>query len=123
MTTRELLGFYYRGLAAKSNWEPVIADDFQFVGGDMTKTAPVTGKAAYIAIIQRFSRLFAAVWVREMIVEGDRALVRASYDFTFPNGKIIKGDVAEIWTARNGKLTSLTIFFDTATFLANTQPG
>ncbi len=123
MTTREMLEFYYQGLNARSNWEPVIADDFRFVGGDMTKTAPVTGKAAYVAIIQRFSRLFAAVRAKEMIVEGDRAFVRASYDFTFPNGKTIKGEVAEIWTGRNGKLTSLTIFFDTATFLTNTQPG
>jgi hypothetical protein len=44
MTTRELLETYYKGLAKKRGWETVIADDFKFIGGDMTKTTPVVGK-------------------------------------------------------------------------------
>ncbi len=104
MTTNELLETYYKGLQQKKGWESVISDDFKFVGGDMTKTDPVLGKSA-----------------KEMIVEGDRAFVRANYDYVFPNGRSMSGDVAELWRVRDGKLDSLTIFFDTGTFQANVR--
>jgi ketosteroid isomerase-like protein len=116
MTTKELLEKYYKGFAQKEGWDSVISDDFKFVGGDMTKTTPITGKSAYIEVIKRFSRLFTNMRVKEMIIEGDRACVIANYDYTFPNGKNISGDVAEIWKTKDGKLDALTIFFDTHTF-------
>ena len=119
MKTKELLEAYYHGFAQKSGWESVIADDFKFVGGDMTKNTPIVGKLAYVEVIKRFARLFTSMRVKEMIVEGDRAYVCGNYDYLFPNGKSINGDVAEIWTVKDGKLAALTIFFDTATFLAN----
>lgn len=117
---RSLLEIYYRGFARKEGWENVIAEDFSFRGGDMTRTEPVTGKASYIEVINRFSRVFTAMRVKEMIAEGDKACVIGNYDYRFPNGTAMNGDVAEIWTAKNGKLTSLTIFFDTLAFDRNT---
>lgn len=54
--------------------------------------------------------------VKEMILEDDLACVIANYDYEFPNGRNINGDVAEIWKVKDGKLDSLTIFFDTHTF-------
>ena len=39
-STKELLDIYYKGFAEKANWESVIADDFQYVGGDMTNKEP-----------------------------------------------------------------------------------
>jgi ketosteroid isomerase-like protein len=116
MTTKELLDIYYNGFAKKRGWEDVIADDFKFVGGDMTKTTPLIGKSAYIEVIKRFSKLFKNMRVKEMIIDGDSACVIGNYDYEFPGGKNINGDVAEIWKIRNGKLESLTIFFDTLTF-------
>jgi ketosteroid isomerase-like protein len=121
MTTKELLETYYKGFAQKSNWDSVLSDDFTFTGGDMTQTKPVAGKAAYIEVINRFSRLFTNMRVKQMIIENDRACVIGNYDYLFPNGKKINGDVAEIWTVKNGKLDSLTIFFDTLTFSVNTK--
>ncbi|MBI1820578.1 MAG: nuclear transport factor 2 family protein [Nitrospirae bacterium] len=121
MTTKELLEAYYDGLAQKSGWESVISDDFKFVGGDMTKTTPIVGKSAYIEVIKRFSRLFKTMRVKEMIVEDDRACVLASYDYIFPNGTRINGDVAEFWKVKDGKLHALTIFFDTYTFSVLTK--
>lgn len=118
--TKQLLDTYYQGFARKEGWEPVIADDFTFTGGDMTKNAPVKGKAAYIEVIKRFSRAFQSMRVKEMIVEGDNACVIGNYDFIFPNGARVNGDVAEIWKAENGKLVSLSIWFDTLTFDKNT---
>ncbi len=84
MTTKELLETYYKGFAEKQGWEPVISDDFKFVGGDMTKTEPIIGKQAYIDIIKRFSGLFQNMRVKEMIIDGDHACVIENYDMYFP---------------------------------------
>ena len=58
MTIRELLSTYYKGFATKESWDSVIAEDFEFVGGDMTNSTPIVGKQAYAQIIERFARLF-----------------------------------------------------------------
>lgn len=118
-STKQLLETYYRGFAQKEGWESVISDDFKYTGGDMTKTTPAIGKAAYIEVIKRFSRVFQSMHVKEMIVDGEKASVIGNYDFKFPNGESVNGDVSEIWTAKDGKLASLTIFFDTLTFDKN----
>ena len=118
-STRQLLETYYKGFAAKSNWENTIADDFQYIGGDMNNTTPLIGKQAYIEIIRRFSHRFESMRVQQMIVEGDKASVIGNYDFQFPNGHKINGNVSELWTVRNGKLQSLRLYFDTLTFMSN----
>ncbi len=119
-STKQLLETYYKGFAQKEGWESVISDDFKYIGGDMTKTTPTVGKAAYIEVIKRFSRVFETMRVKEMIVEDENACVIGNYDFKFPNGVSINGDVAELWKAKNGKLDLLTIFFDTLAFDKNT---
>ena len=118
---KQLLETYYKGFAEKSNWDSVIADDFQYTGGDMTKTEPLIGKQAYIEVIKRFSQVFTAMRVKEMVIQGDNACVIGNYDLRFPNGKEFNGNVAELWTAKNSKLQSLTIYFDTLTFANNTK--
>jgi ketosteroid isomerase-like protein len=117
--TKQLLDKYYKGFAAKANWEDTIADDFQYVGGDMTNTQPVIGKQAYVEIIKRFSQRFQSMRVKQMIIEGEKASVIGNYDFQFPNGQKINGNVSENWTVKNGKLQSLTLYFDTLTFMTN----
>ncbi|MHA4808407.1 nuclear transport factor 2 family protein [Flavitalea flava] len=118
--TKQLLDTYYKGFAQKEGWESVLSDDFTFIGGDLTKTTPAVGKAAYMEVIKRFSRVFETMRVKEMMIEGDKACVIGNYDFKFPNGVTMNGDVAEIWKVKNEKLNSLTIFFDTLTFDKNT---
>ncbi|MEO7045228.1 MAG: nuclear transport factor 2 family protein [Ferruginibacter sp.] len=120
-TAKQLLEFYYKRFAEKSNWESVIADDFQYIGGDITKTTPVIGKHSYLEIIKRFSQRFESMKVKEMIIDEDKAFVIGNYDFNFPNGKKINGNVAEFWTIKNEKLQTLTIFFDTLTFMNNSK--
>jgi len=116
MTTKQLLETYYKRLTEKEGWDSVLSDDFKFIGGDMTKTTPIVGKAAYNEIIKRFSRLFKTMRVKDMIIADDRAFVLANYDYVFPNGKAINGNVAELWEVKDEKLDALTIFFDTKTF-------
>ena len=117
----DLLKTYYKGFAEKSHWEDVIADDFRYVGGDMANSEALVGKQAYIEVIKRFSQVFSAMRVKEMIVQGDTACVIGNYDLRFSNGREINGNVAEIWTAKKGKLQSLTIYFDTLTFANNSK--
>jgi ketosteroid isomerase-like protein len=119
--TKQLLETYYKGFAEKYNWEHTLADNFQYASGDMTNTTAVVGKQAYIAIIKRFSQRFEAMRVQQMIVEGDKASVIGNYDFVFPNGTKINGNVAELWTVKDGKLNSLTLYFDTLTFMSNSK--
>lgn len=59
--------------------------------------------------------------VKEMIIQGERACVIESYDYLFPNGKAITGEVATLWKAKDNKLDALTIFFDTLTFQLNSK--
>lgn len=118
---KELLDFYYKGFAQKSGWEEVIADNFQYIGGDMTSPYPLLGKEAYIQVIKRFSQVFTEMRVQEMIIQDDQACVIGNYDFRFPNGEQMNGNVSEIWTARNGKLQSLRIYFDTKAFAENSK--
>jgi ketosteroid isomerase-like protein len=118
-TTQQLLNAYYKGFAAKADWEGTIADDFEYIGGDMNNVKPVVGKQAYIEIIKRFSQRFGAMRVKQMITDGEKASVIANYDFQFPNGQKINGNVSENWTVKNGKLQSLTLYFDTLTFMTN----
>lgn len=118
---KELLEIYYKEFASKANWESVIAEDFQYTGGDMTKAEPLIGKQAYIGVIKRFSQAFTAMRVKEMIIQDNIACVITNYDFRFPNGQDQNGDVAELWTASHGKLQSLRIYFDTLTFANNTK--
>lgn len=121
MTSQQLLERYYRGFAKKAGWEEVISEDFRFIGGNMTEQTPVVGKAAYIQVIARFSQLFTAMRVQDMFVHDQSAFVLANYDYRFPNGTEINGNVAEYWQIKNGKLDSLTILFDTASFALFTK--
>ena len=121
-TTRQLLETYYKGFTEKANWENVIADNFEYIGGDMNNTQPVVGKQAYIEIIKRFSQRFEKMRVKQMVIDGDKASVIGNYDFVFPNGLKINGNVSENWTVENGKLKSLTLYFDTLTFMTNLKP-
>ena len=92
----------------------IVANNFQYFGGDMTKTEPLIG-------IKRFSQIFTAMRVKQVIVEGNTACVIGNYDLKFPNGQELNGNVAELWTTKNGKLQSLIIYFDTLTFANKTK--
>jgi len=99
----------------------IVANDFQYFGGDMTKTELFIGKQAYIEVIKQFSQVFTAMRVKQVIVEGNTGCVIENYDLKFPNGQELNGNVAELWTTKNGKLQSLIIYFDTLTFANKTK--
>lgn len=118
---KQILEEYYKGFAEKSNWEHTIADDFEYIGGDMTQTEPLIGKSAYIGVIKRFSQVFTTMRVESMVIQEDKACVVGNYDLKFPNGKTMNGNVSEHWAIKNDKLQSLRIYFDTLTFSNNSK--
>lgn len=116
MSTESLLGQYYANLKNPESLSGLLADDFRFVGGDMTKPDALVGRDAYVAVLRRLSTRFTQAKVERMFVDRDHAAVVARYDWTFPKTGVVPGSVAEIWTVRNERLQSLTIFFDTLSF-------
>lgn len=62
----------------------------------MTKTEPLIGKQAYIEVIKRFSQVFTAMRIKEMIIQDDSACVIGNYDFRFPSRQETNGNVAEL---------------------------
>lgn len=74
------------------------------------------GKDAYGQVIERFSKRFTGVRVKEMSIEGPKAADIANCEYRFPTGKTISGNVGEFCEADENKLTKLTIFFTTLGF-------
>jgi predicted dithiol-disulfide oxidoreductase (DUF899 family) len=116
MTLQALLDTYYAGLARRKGWDETIADDFVFTGANPGNGS--RGKAAYSEVLHRFSRMFETVRVKQLIIQGDMASAVVTYGAVSPSGKKATFDISEVWTARNGKLASLTIYFDTASWTA-----
>lgn len=57
--------------------------------------------------------MIAAVEVRDLIVDGERACALTHYQVRPPNGGAAFGsDVAEIFSVRDEKIESLAIYFD-----------
>ena len=51
-----------------------------------------------------------------MIVEGTRACALTRYRLQRPGGPAFDSDVAEVFGVRDGKISSLDIYFDSAPF-------
>jgi ketosteroid isomerase-like protein len=76
---------------------------------NMTES-PVLGKAGFVQVMTQFYKLFTAMRVNDQVVEEDRAYVLTNYDLAFPNEKKANIDTVEVWTVRDGKLASRTVF-------------
>lgn len=113
MKTSELIGKYFAAIH-KGGWEEYIAEDFVFVNSNLDNVA--RGKTAYVEGAGRFFRATTSVEIRQMIIEGENACVLARYQLRSPKDNTGVGDVAEILSVKDGKLTSSTIFFDTKAF-------
>jgi ketosteroid isomerase-like protein len=112
MTIQTLIDTYYSGLGRRTGWEAALSDDFAFTGGSAGNGSQ--GKAQYAEVLRQFGRMFDTVNVKRVLVDGDNACVIATYGAISPAGGRRTFDVAELWTARDGKLASLAIYFDTA---------
>jgi hypothetical protein len=111
--TSDLVNAYYEGIARKDGWQQPLSDSLRFVspGGKVTE-----GKAAYVEANSRFLSAVRLAQRKEMLTDGDTACVWMSYEIVSPRGKQTTLDALEIWTAKDSRLASLTIYFDAAAF-------
>lgn len=109
--TKELIWRYYGDLVSKTTWRDLLAEDFLLTGTVVKETR---GRDLYVG--NGFFKLVRGHRVKETLVEGNGAFALVEYDLLSPSGKTTKCDVAEFWKARDGRLTSVAIYFDTASF-------
>jgi ketosteroid isomerase-like protein len=103
---------YYKGVAKKDGWQSLIADDIAFTRpGSSTK-----GKDAYVEATTRFLRMVNTSSVKELIIEDNKIFALVHYELLSPKGNRASSDVAELLTVKDGKISTFTIFFDTAAF-------
>ena len=109
--TKDLLNRYYASLETKAGWGALLSDGFLLTG---TVAKESRGRDLYIS--NGFFKLVKGLKVKEMIIEGESAFALVNYDLLSPKGKTLSCDVAEFWKAKNGKLDSVAIYFDTTAF-------
>jgi ketosteroid isomerase-like protein len=114
MSTLEVVQQYFDALAQRNSWQSLLADDMAFVS-HVTPPKQVAGKSAYLQSTSRFFSMIAAVELRDLIVDGERACALTSYALSTPGGKF-SSEVAEVFTVRDGKIRSLSIYFDSTPF-------
>ena len=110
-TTKELLDKYYDRLPKKGDWGSLLSDDFLLTG---TVVKESKGRETYMK--NNFFRGVLNLRVKSMIIDGDSACAIVNYDLMSPKGNRFNADIAEVWKAREGKLVSIAIYFDTAYF-------
>jgi len=115
MTTKETVEQYFDRLQKKEGWQAALSDDLIF-DSYTSPTKRVTGREAYLQSTNGFYSSIREMRVRDLIVEGDKAVALTHYDLQPGPGREISTDVAEIFTVRNGQIESLSIYFDSAPF-------
>jgi ketosteroid isomerase-like protein len=114
MNTRTIVEQYFEHLKHKSGWEASLADDMVF-DSFTSPRKEVRGRAAYLESTKRFYGSIQSMEVRQLTVEGDRAVALTRYQLRGPTGDFTS-DVAETFGVANGKINSFGIYFDTAPF-------
>jgi ketosteroid isomerase-like protein len=115
MTTKETIQQYFDRLARKSGWDESFAQDMGFTS-HISPVKQVKGRDAYLESTKRFYSTIGSVQVRNLLVEGDRAVALTHYEIRPPNLPSFTTDVAEVFSVRAGKIQALDIYFDTAPF-------
>jgi ketosteroid isomerase-like protein len=112
MTTREVITKYYDLLNKRGNWQSFIAEDITF-----TSVGKITyDKKSYVDATNKFLQVVKSFKINEFIVEGEKACITVEYQLQSPKGNTSSCEVAEVLMARDGKIYSSCIFFDTASF-------
>lgn len=114
-TTRATVDQYFERLRSGEDWTPLLSREMVFV----SRTSPerrIDGRDAYVETTKRFFAMIAGIEVRDLFVDGDKACALTRYRLRPPSGNEFQSDVAEVFTVTDGKIGSLTIYFDTAPY-------
>ena len=111
MTTRATIEGYFNALQAGDSWEVYLADEMVFT----SYTSPireVAGRDAYLESTRGFFGMIESMAVRELIVDGDRAVALTRYQLRPPVGEAFSSDVVELFTIKGDKIATFSIVFD-----------
>ena len=112
ISTRENIQGYYDQIEKKGDWQSFIKDDITF-----TSLGKITyDKKSYVEATSKFLQIVKSLKINEFIVEGEKACITVEYQLQSPKGNTSSCEVAEVLMAKDGKIYSSCIFFDTASF-------
>ena len=115
MTTSDIIERYFDCLSKNTGWEAYLSDGMVFTSYT-SPTRQITGRDAYLESTRGFYSMIGTVRVRELIVDGDKACVLTQYELRPPSGETFTSDVAELFTVKNDKIDSFSIYFDSVPF-------
>jgi len=115
MSTKATIEGYFIDLEKKHDWTSYLSDGMVFT----SYTSPIrrlSGKEEFLESTKPFYTMIAAMEVRLLIVEGERACALTRYDLQPPGRPAFQSDVAEVFGVRDGLIVSFDIYFDSARF-------
>jgi ketosteroid isomerase-like protein len=115
MTTRDTIQRYFGSLKQKANWDSFLSDELRFTSFT-SPTKRVSGRAAYLESTMRFYSMITALEVKDLLIDGHKACALTRYELQPPAGPAFGSDVAEVFEVRDGKISSLDIYFDSSPF-------
>ena len=115
MNAKDTIEAYFKALAEKKDWKSFLADEMAFTSFG-TPSKQLVGRDAYVESTRRFYSMIKRLEIRDILVDGDKACVLTKYDLQTPSGTAFESNVAEIFAVRDGEITSLSIYFDSAPF-------
>jgi len=115
MTTKDVIQSYFSSLQQKRGWEEFLTEDLVFTSF-VSPNKQVRGRAAYLESTKRFFAMIVSVEVRDLLTDGSKACALTRYELRRPDGATFVSDVAEIFAVREGRISSLGIYFDSAPF-------
>lgn len=117
MSEKEIIERFYNDLNKKSDeWQNNIDENVAF--SDASGKLNANGKNAFVQAFTSFLRAVEKVQLKQLIIAGESACAVVSYDYISPTGNKLHQADAEIWKIENGKIVSLTIYFDITEFRA-----
>ncbi|HET6568048.1 MAG TPA: nuclear transport factor 2 family protein [Rhodothermales bacterium] len=115
MTTIDAIQGYFDSLEQRRGWEGFLSDEMTFTNF-ASPIKRVTGRGAYVEATKRFFSMITALEVKDLVVDGEKACALTRYTLQPPGGPVFDCHVAEVFEVRDGKITSLDIYFDSAPF-------
>jgi ketosteroid isomerase-like protein len=115
MTPKEIVHQYYDNLAQKNeSWQSLFAEDITF--SDSAMNMNEAGKDGVSNSFNQFLKSVEDLRVKLMVAENETVCAIVSYDYVNQHEEKMNQDVAEVWQVKNGKLSSLVLYFDYTAF-------
>lgn len=115
MSTKQTIESYFAALQAEDEWKHHLAEEVEFTN-HAAPVRSVAGREAVVDSTSGFYGMIKTVEVRNLIVDGNKACALTQYELRPPVGDPFTSDVAEVFTVENGKISTFSIFFDSAPF-------